>query len=149
MFFVIPQVCWMDDCFASTMSSPWFLSVLHETSLRSNLVKASVLWPIMSHLLYNTLFIILWSTYGLTSVLFSCPWLSFGNWLLWLVSCYCFTLINEHDENIYDTLMISRWMTTWENNTTMRVEWDALSWLIRWTWGCNWLRRCAVNGGRA
>ena len=25
-----------------------------------------------------------------------CPWLPFG--LLWLASCYCFTLINEHDE---------------------------------------------------
>jgi hypothetical protein len=24
-----------------------------------------------------------------------CPWLPFG--LLWLASCYCFTLINEHD----------------------------------------------------
>jgi hypothetical protein len=25
-----------------------------------------------------------------------CPWLPFG--LIWLASCYCFTLINEHDE---------------------------------------------------
>jgi hypothetical protein len=31
------------------------LSVLQETSLSSNLVKASVLWPIMSYLLYNSL----------------------------------------------------------------------------------------------
>jgi hypothetical protein len=35
-----------------------------------------------------------------------------GNWLLWLVLSYCFTLINEHDENIYDTLMIS-WLWLW------------------------------------
>jgi hypothetical protein len=47
---------------------------------------------------------------------FSCPWLSFGNWLLWLVSCYCFTLINEHDENIYDTMMIS-WLWWWTCDT--------------------------------
>jgi hypothetical protein len=38
---------------------------------------------------------------------FSWTWLSLGNWLLWLVSCYCFTLINEHVENIYDTMTIS------------------------------------------
>jgi hypothetical protein len=35
------------------------------------------------------------------------PWLPFG--LLWLASCYCFTLIDEHDVNIYDTMMLSRW----------------------------------------
>jgi hypothetical protein len=34
-----------------------------------------------------------------------CPWLPFG--LLWLASCYCSTLINEHDEKIYDTIMLS------------------------------------------
>jgi hypothetical protein len=28
----------------------------------------------------------------------SCPWLPFG--LSWLASCYCLTLINEHDVNI-------------------------------------------------
>jgi hypothetical protein len=38
---------------------------------------------------------------------FSYPCLPFGNWLLWLVLCYFFTLINEHAENIYDMLMIS------------------------------------------
>jgi hypothetical protein len=37
----------------------------------------------------------------------SCPWLPFG--LLWLDSCYCFTLINEHDVNTYDT-MLSLWL---------------------------------------
>jgi hypothetical protein len=90
---------------------------------------------------------------------FSYPWLSFGNWLLWLVLCYCFTLINEHDVYIYDMLMISwlrwgtcgtlgdscwfpstssqgpiRWMTTRENSTTMMVVWDTFSWLIKGTW---------------
>jgi hypothetical protein len=35
------------------------------------------------------------------------PWLPFG--LLWLASCYCFTLINEHDVIIHDTMMLSRW----------------------------------------
>jgi hypothetical protein len=34
------------------------------------------------------------------------PWLSIGNWLLWLVSWYCFTLINDHDENIYNTIIL-------------------------------------------
>jgi hypothetical protein len=28
-----------------------------------------------------------------------------------------------------------RWVTTWDNSTTMRVECDTLSWIIRWTWG--------------
>ena len=36
-----------------------------------------------------------------------CPWLPFG--LLRLASCYCFTLINEHDVKIYDTMMLSQW----------------------------------------
>jgi hypothetical protein len=29
--------------------------------------------------------------------------------LLWLALCYCFNLINEHDVNIYDTMMLSRY----------------------------------------
>jgi hypothetical protein len=41
---------------------------------------------------------------------FSYPCLPFGNWLLWLVLCYCFTLINEHDDNIYNMLMLSLFM---------------------------------------
>jgi hypothetical protein len=32
--------------------------------------------------------------------------------LLWLALCYCFTLINEHDVNIYDTMMLSRWWSS-------------------------------------
>jgi hypothetical protein len=39
-------------------------------------------------------------------------------------------------------------MTTRENSATIRVVWDALSKLIGRTWGCSWLRRRAVNGGR-
>jgi hypothetical protein len=37
----------------------------------------------------------------------TCPWLPFG--LLWLASCYCFTLINEHDVNTYHTMILSQW----------------------------------------
>jgi hypothetical protein len=35
--------------------SPWFLSVLPKIFLSNNLVKASVIWPIMSYKLYNSL----------------------------------------------------------------------------------------------
>jgi hypothetical protein len=38
-------------------------------------------------------------------------------------------------------------MTARENSATMRVEWDALSLIIRGT-GCSSLRRRAVNGAR-
>jgi hypothetical protein len=80
------------------------------------LVKASVLWPIMSHLIYNSSTRIPWSTYGLNRILFSCPCLHFGNWLLWLVLYYFFTLINEHDVNTYDT-MLSLWLWCWTGDT--------------------------------
>jgi hypothetical protein len=43
-----------------------------------------------------------------------CPWLPFG--LLWLDSRYCFTLINEHDVNTYDT-MLSLWLWCWTGDT--------------------------------
>jgi hypothetical protein len=43
-----------------------------------------------------------------------CPWLPF--WILWLASCYCFTLINEHDGNTYDT-MFSLWLWCWTGDT--------------------------------
>ena len=43
-----------------------------------------------------------------------CPWLPFG--LLWLASCYCFTLINEHDVNTYDT-MLPLWLWCWTGDT--------------------------------
>jgi hypothetical protein len=48
-----------------------------------------------------------------------CPWLPFG--LLWLTSCYCFTLINEHDVNIYDT-MLSLWLWCWTGDTLGGLE---------------------------
>jgi hypothetical protein len=38
-------------------------------------------------------------------------------------------------------------MTAQENSATMRVEWDALSLIIRGT-GCSSLRRRVVNGAR-
>jgi hypothetical protein len=43
-----------------------------------------------------------------------CPWLPFG--LLWLDSCYCLTLINEHDVNTYDT-MLSLLLWCWTGDT--------------------------------
>jgi hypothetical protein len=43
-----------------------------------------------------------------------CPWLPFG--LLWLASCYWFTLINEHDVNTYD-VMLSLWLWCWTGDT--------------------------------
>jgi hypothetical protein len=78
--------------------------------------------------------------------------------LIMVSLCYCFNLINEHDVIIYDTMMLSRWCSCdnlgdsdcflstspwwpiWgvaarDNSATMRVEWDALSWLIRGTRG--------------
>jgi hypothetical protein len=48
-----------------------------------------------------------------------CPWLPFG--LLWLASCYCFTLINEHDVNTYDT-MLSLWLWCWTGDTLGGLE---------------------------
>jgi hypothetical protein len=42
------------------------------------------------------------------------PCLPFG--LLWLDSCHCFTLINEHDVNTYDT-MLSLWLWCWTDDT--------------------------------
>jgi hypothetical protein len=63
-------------------------------------------------LLYNSLSrITLLKTYGLTSLYLPSPCLPFG--LFWLALCYCFNLINEHDANIYDTMMLSRWCFLW------------------------------------
>jgi hypothetical protein len=91
---------------------------------------------------------------------FSCPWLSFGNWLLWLESCYCLILINEHHENIlwYDDVILDMMMNLWyfrglwlfpeylsvrtcslDDHPRKQYNhdggWDTLSWLIRGTWG--------------
>jgi hypothetical protein len=106
--FVFIQMYWMHDRFVETTSSPWFLSVLPKIFLSNNLVKASVLWPIMSYLFYNSLSrITQLKPKDWLALYLPCPWLPFG--LLWLASCYYFTLINEHDVNIYDTMMLSRW----------------------------------------
>jgi hypothetical protein len=43
-----------------------------------------------------------------------CPWLPFG--LLWLASRYCFTSINEHDVNTYDTMLSLR-LWCWTGDT--------------------------------
>jgi hypothetical protein len=43
-----------------------------------------------------------------------CPWLPLR--LLWLDSCCCFTLINEHDVNTYDT-MLSLLLWCWTGDT--------------------------------
>jgi hypothetical protein len=72
------------------------------------LVKASVLWPIMSYLLIIHCHTLLnWKPKDWLALYLPCPWLPFV--LLWLASCYYFTLINEHDVDIYDTMMLSLW----------------------------------------
>jgi hypothetical protein len=71
------------------------------------LVKASVLWPIMSYILHNSLSHI--------TLLKPKDWLVciylilvYRLELIMVSLCFCFTLINEHDANIYDTMMLSR-----------------------------------------
>jgi hypothetical protein len=72
------------------------------------LVKASVLWSIMSYILYNLLsrITLLKPKDWLVCIYFSL-FTFFG--LIMVSLCYCFNLINEHDVNIYDTMMLSRW----------------------------------------
>ena len=93
------------------------------------LVKASVLWPIMSYLLYKSLSrITQLKPKDWLALYLPCSWLPFG--LLWLASCNCFTLINEHDVITYDTMMLSRWWscdTLGTQAVSMRVEWDNLA----------------------
>jgi hypothetical protein len=85
-----------------------------------------------------------------------CPWLPFG--LLWLASCYRFTLINEHDEIkwCYYGFILDMMIYLWHlrglelfleclsvrtgslddrsgKQCNHEVEWDALSWIIRGT----------------
>jgi vacuolar-type H+-ATPase subunit I/STV1 len=45
-------------------------------------------------------------TYGLTSLYLLILVYLFG--LIMVSLCYCFNLINEHDVNIYDTIMLSQ-----------------------------------------
>jgi hypothetical protein len=70
--------------------------------------QVSFLWPIMSYLLIiHCPALLNWNLRIWLALYLSCPWLPFG--LLWLASCYCFTLINEHDVNIHETMVLSRW----------------------------------------
>ena len=81
--------------------------------LRGWRFRASVWWrQVSSDLLCPIYFIIHQPAYhdqpkDWLALYLPCPWLPFG--LLWLASCYCFTLINEHDVITYDTRMLSRW----------------------------------------
>jgi hypothetical protein len=81
---------------------------------------ASVWWrQVSSNLLSPIYFIIHQPTYhdqpkDWLALYLPCPWLPFG--LLWLDSCYCFTLINEHDVNTYD-MMLSLWLWCWTGDT--------------------------------
>jgi hypothetical protein len=81
---------------------------------------ASIWWrKVSSDLLYLIYFIIHQPAYhdepkDWLALYLPCPWLSFG--LLWLASCYFFTLINEHDVNTYD-MMLSLWLWCWIGDT--------------------------------
>jgi hypothetical protein len=81
---------------------------------------ASVWWrQVSSNLLCPIYFIIYQPAYhdqpkDWLALHLPCPWLPFG--LLWLDSCYWFTLINEHDVNTYDT-MLSLWLWCWTGDT--------------------------------
>jgi hypothetical protein len=86
------------------------------SSPRGLKTRASVWWrQVSSDLLCPIFFIIHCPAYhdqpkDWLALYLPCPWLPFG--LLWLASCYCFTLINKHDVNIYDTMMLSRWWSS-------------------------------------
>jgi hypothetical protein len=74
----------------------------------SVLVKASVLWPIMSYIIYNSLsrITLLKLKDWLVCIYLTLVYL-FG--LIMVSLCYCFNLINQHDVIIYDTMMLSQW----------------------------------------
>jgi hypothetical protein len=88
--------------------------------LRSWRPWTSVWWrQVSSDLLCPIYFIIHQPAYhaqpkDLLALYLPCPWLPFG--LLWLASCYCFTVINEHDVNTYD-MMLSLWLWCWTGDT--------------------------------
>jgi hypothetical protein len=88
--------------------------------LRDRRPWASVWWrQVSSDLLCPIYFIIHQPTYhdqpkNWLALYLPCPWLPFG--LLWLASWYCFTLINEHDVNTYDTVL-SLWLCCWTGDT--------------------------------
>jgi hypothetical protein len=72
---------------------------------------AATWWrQVSSNPLYPIYFIIHYPPYHEQSkdwLVFCFPVLVYPLGILCLVSCYCFTLIKEHDENINDTMMIS------------------------------------------
>jgi hypothetical protein len=94
-------------------------------ALRDRRPWASVWWrQVSSDLLCPIYFIIHQPAYhdqpkDWLALYLPCPWLPFG--LLWLASCYCFTLINEHDVNTYDT-MLSLWLWCWTGDTLGGLE---------------------------
>jgi hypothetical protein len=91
------------------LATKWFSSS-SSTKLKTLsicLIKASVLWPIMSYFPYNSLSRI---TLLKPKDWLVCIYLSlFTFWVIMVSLCYCFNLINEHDVNIYDMMMLSRW----------------------------------------
>jgi hypothetical protein len=99
----------------------WWPSDLVRGVLRDWRPWASIWWrQVFSDPLCPIYFIIHCPAYydqhkDLLAFYLSSPWLPFG--LLWLDSCYCFTLINEHDVmNTYDTIL-SLWLWCWTGDT--------------------------------
>jgi hypothetical protein len=89
------------------------------------------------------------NTNHVLGVLFTCQYASI---YLYPLLFHKFQIPKAHHPNEKKTKRItsnfSSLQTGYHNNsTTMRVEWDALSWLIRGTWGCSLFRRCTVNRG--
>jgi hypothetical protein len=99
--------------FEESMVKRWRPSDLVLRVLRDWRPWASIWWrQVSSDLLCLIYFIIHQPAYhdqtkDWLALYLPCPLLPFG--LLWLASCYCFILINEHDVNNYDTMMLSRW----------------------------------------
>jgi hypothetical protein len=156
LFICLFQMYWIYDRFIYTTSSPWFLSVLPKIFLSNNLVKASDLWPIMSYILFNSQSRI---TLLKPKDWLVCIYLSL--FTFWVIMVWFMLLLYLNQWTwceYYDTMMLSRWyscdtlgdsgcflstslwgpiwgVTTRDNSATTRVEWDALSWLIRGTRG--------------
>jgi hypothetical protein len=126
------------------------------SSWATNPMKASVLWPIMTYLLYNSP--------SHTTLLKPKDWLVCiyliltYHWVI-MVSFMLLFYLNQRtwcEYLWYDDVisMMILWYSRWlrlfpeylsvrtcvlsdhrDNSATIWVEWDALSWIIRWTWG--------------
>jgi hypothetical protein len=130
-------------CRRSLWATTWWRQV------SSDLSCPTLLYNSLSHI--TLLKLKVWLVYISLTIVYL-----FG--LIMVSLCYCFNLKNEHDVIFYDTMKLSRWgscdsfrelrlfpeylsvrtclgVTTRDNSATMRVEWDALSWLIRGTIG--------------